>query len=490
MEVRRLNQQEVLPALHLVWRVFAQDVAPTYSPEGVEQFREYIRYEQINRKYQAQELILFGAFEETALRGVLAVGADGHISLLFVEKEFQRRGIGRMLFQALYASCIQELGVRKLTVNAAPAAVPFYEKLGMKAEGEPRQEQGIAYVPMAIYVIAGFSQPEKKRSKGVIIAAVVGGILLLALIFAGGAFLIRNIYHEMQDSFQGPNTWNGPEPDYGYDDGYTDPWGDYGDGGYGFGDGYDSDADSTGLAGLPVYEAEEKSYEITDEVYSFSDDEKQSTIIEFHVTYPKLEGLDKETGEKVNEAIRACAMKTVDEIYTNPSEEIKEKVLGEDLPILASYVEYTVCYAGKDFLSVAFEDYSYQGSQDSYDLNLRTLNISLKDGTVYQADDIVKIDETFVEEWLEIMRQEADNDAFLSELTPEELEKSLKGDSLDGVYRTVFVVDADGIEIGYDLNYEKNDSHDLGYIWVTAPFTFEEAQQYASDSGFWDLLDR
>ena len=36
--------------------------------------------------------------------------------------------------------------------------------------------------------------------------------------------------------------------------------------------------------------------------------------------------------------------KTVEEIYLNPSDEIKEKVIGAQMPVLVSYVTYKVTY--------------------------------------------------------------------------------------------------------------------------------------------------
>mgnify|MGYP000237765037 FL=1 len=59
------------------------------------------------------------------------------------------------------------------------------------------------------------------------------------------------------------------------------------------------------------------------------------------------------------------------------------------------------------------------------------------------------------------MRDEADNDAFLSELDKDAMKKTLEGDSLDGVYEVNFFLDADGIEIGYNLNYKEGDANNL-----------------------------
>ena len=47
MFVRILEAQEILPALHLVWDVFAADVAPYYEPAGVAEFQKFIKYENV-----------------------------------------------------------------------------------------------------------------------------------------------------------------------------------------------------------------------------------------------------------------------------------------------------------------------------------------------------------------------------------------------------------------------------------------------------------
>lgn len=82
---------------------------------------------------------------------------------------------------------------------------------------------------------------------------------------------------------------------------------------------------------------------------------------------------DAKAEEKVNEALKNCALQTVDKIYDNPSDEMKERVLSSSQPALVSYVKYKVTYASEDLLSVAFEDYSYQGGAEYSDQDLRDL---------------------------------------------------------------------------------------------------------------------
>lgn len=470
MEIRILNQQEILPALHLVWEVFAEDNASQYTPEGVAKFQDYIKYEHLLPVIQNGGITFFGAFEGPELCGTMGLLSDGHIALFFVRKNWQRRGIGRMLFQAAYNYCAQVLGARKLTVHSAPSAVEVYRRLGMQQTADERTENGISYVPMELFVIPGMVQPVKKSKTPVILAAVIGAILL---ILAGtvGFFLVRNVLDMAEQTVREQN----PFGDYGGDDGY--------------GGSQDSAEELTGIHAIESDIAENLSYELKEDTYSYAGEPNSSVVIDFYVNYPVIEGLDNTAvQDTVNETLRNCAMQTVDEIYENPSNDIRDRVLQTSTPVLVSYVEYKVCFANDDFVSVAFEDNSYKGGEEYYDPGLRTVNISLKDGTVYQVKDIVDLSDEFLEEWVGIMRDEAENEEFLSELDIDQMRETLSGSSDENIYVPNFFVYADGIEIGYDLNYPADDSNDLGYIWVTAPFSLADLKPYQTDSGFWELI--
>lgn len=57
------------------------------------------------------------------------VRRSGDVQSVFVLPEHQGSGIGRRLMEAICAAA-DSLGVRKLTLDARDAAVPFYERLG------------------------------------------------------------------------------------------------------------------------------------------------------------------------------------------------------------------------------------------------------------------------------------------------------------------------------------------------------------------------
>lgn len=488
MEIRTLESRELIPALHLVWDVFVEDVAPSYTQQGVAEFQEFVKYENMNRMYQNHEMILWGAYEDTQLCGMIAVMKNGHICLFFVKKEWQGKGVGKMLYQTVYNYCAQQLRVDRITVNATPASVDKYRHLGMQIE-EPEQEvNGIRFVPMGVFVTMGMVQSATPKKSTAIIIAAVAGIILVLIIIMSVFFLARAVYYGAYPLEEHFRDYSGEYYDAPRDGGFFDEYDDYGsfDDGYGNGSG----SQVPGLETIEAYEEPNLSYEIKEDAYEFQDEEKQSTLIAFQVHYPQLSSSAGTDYTKVNEAIKRCAMATVDEIYTNPSEEVKENVLKSEIPVLVSIVTYKVCYASEDFLSIGFQDEHAKGDYNLYNSDLRTINIGLKDGKIYTVKDIVSLDDSFMKEFLDEMRDEAQNDAFLSELSMDEMKNTLDGDSMGGIYTANFFVTNDGIEIGYDLNYPADDTHDLGYIWVTAPFDFKKIEPYIIDEDFWNCLER
>ena len=307
-----------------------------------------------------------------------------------------------------------------------------------------------------MYVIPGLVRPVKKKSKKpIIIVSIICMVIVIGL-FVGEVKLLKSIQKNIYDV---PDIYEefAEEPNHEYDlpneekEDSTD------------------EENLQGIESIPEKIEENLSYEITEDTYSFSDREKESMLIEFNVTYPVVHGLpDADIEEKVNKALKNCAMQTVNEIYNNPSNTIKERVISEKNPMLISYAKYKVCYASDDLISIAYEDYNYEGGSQYYSQHLRTCNINPKTGETYQLKDLVDINDEVIDQWLQNMRDETKNDSFLSELSKEEIKKTLEGDSLDGVYIVNYYMDEEGVQVGYDLNYKKDDSHDLGFSWVTA----------------------
>lgn len=478
MEIRMLVLQELSQALDLVREVFDQSVAPTYKEEGVQQFREYIRYETMSQRFQTRELYFFGAFEESELVGVLAVSRTGHICLFFVKDMWQGKGVGKRLYQNAYQLCAQGLGLTRLTINAPSGAVHQCMRFGMQPVDREQEAGGMVFTPMEAYVaVDGRNHSGNKSKTTAIIIAVSVGIGTALLVICVAAFLVWGMTRSIiEEHYYDPY-------EYPYEEYF--PYEEWPEEGYE----WEEDDELNGLEQIPSYEAGNLSYQLEEQVYNYLDTEKTTTYIEFHVLYPQLSG-DGKDYTKVNKTIKDCAMATVDEIYTNPDETVKDRVVQAETPALVSNVVYEVCYASEDFISIAFQDTYAKGDANSYGGDLRTLNIGLADGKVYEIKDLVKLDDKFMNMWLKKMRSEAENSALLEELSVQEMKQALEGGARGGVYEENFFFCEDGIEIGFDFNYPENDSHDLGYMWVTAPFDWDEVEPYKTDHKIWDMLKK
>ena len=91
------------------------------------------------------------AKERERIVGMAALRAGCHVSLLFVDEKYHGMGIGRKLVAALQQTYLAE-GCVQLTVNSAPSAIGFYEKLGFIKTDDMKTADGITYLPMRCMV--------------------------------------------------------------------------------------------------------------------------------------------------------------------------------------------------------------------------------------------------------------------------------------------------------------------------------------------------
>lgn len=138
MEIRQLESSELEDALKLVWEVFSEYEVPDYSEEGINEFWSFI-----HDTSEIEKLSIYGAFDKEKILGVLA-GQKEHISLFFVDQNYQGKGIGKELFN-LFKDNIKE---KEISVNSSPYAVKVYEKLGFKSIDTEQIKNGIRYIPM------------------------------------------------------------------------------------------------------------------------------------------------------------------------------------------------------------------------------------------------------------------------------------------------------------------------------------------------------
>ena len=88
------------------------------------------------------------AFAEGKIVGAATVRDGNHLSLLFVEETYHRKGIGRALLSNMCKYLKLEQGESYMTVKAAPYAVEFYERIGFVITGPEEHYSGIQVTPM------------------------------------------------------------------------------------------------------------------------------------------------------------------------------------------------------------------------------------------------------------------------------------------------------------------------------------------------------
>jgi len=149
--VRNAYKSDWEEAMKLAWDTFEKYNAPEYSELGINNFRNFINDNMLYKMFVAGNYqMMVARKKEGELIGMITIREKNHISLLFVDGNYHRNGVGKALvnFAALYVR--DEEGLGSISVNSSPYAVNFYHRLGFKdIKGEIVQD-GIRITPMEL----------------------------------------------------------------------------------------------------------------------------------------------------------------------------------------------------------------------------------------------------------------------------------------------------------------------------------------------------
>lgn len=138
--------------MDLAWRVFQKYDAPDYSEEGIRNFYEFVTDEDLRALFHKGLYQIIVAVCNKEIIGIISVRNNNHISLLFVDERFHRRGVGSGLIKKLGEYLYLEMGQTMMTVNAAPYATEFYHKQGFRDTDACQELSGIIFTPMSFYL--------------------------------------------------------------------------------------------------------------------------------------------------------------------------------------------------------------------------------------------------------------------------------------------------------------------------------------------------
>lgn len=148
VEIRPIENDEWEDAMGLAWKTFLRFEGDVYTKEGIDNFRDFVTDQVLRRMFLVGEYIVFGAFFRGEMIGVISLRNKEHVSLLFVDEEYHRNGVGKKLLEELVAF-ERGIGGYRLTVNSSPYAVDFYHKVGFVDTNLQQIKDGITYTPMS-----------------------------------------------------------------------------------------------------------------------------------------------------------------------------------------------------------------------------------------------------------------------------------------------------------------------------------------------------
>ncbi len=150
--IKRIGQENFIPSLKLAENVFMEFEAKDYPPEGTESFKGFLYCEETEKRFLCGNMIIWGAFDRNKQIAIFAIRDESHLSLVFVDKDYHRKGVATALWNEALAYISQNENIREITVNSSPYGLPFYKQIGFKEVDEEQLSDGIRYIPMK-YII-------------------------------------------------------------------------------------------------------------------------------------------------------------------------------------------------------------------------------------------------------------------------------------------------------------------------------------------------
>ncbi|MCA1055822.1 GNAT family N-acetyltransferase [Rossellomorea aquimaris] len=145
MIVRDFLRQDALPALRLFKETIRQVNLGDYSEGQVEVWsNSFGRFEEWEGRLERHRTIV--AEDEGGLTGFVSLDREGVVDLLYVHKDYQRRGIASRLLDRAerYAASIN---IHELYTEASLTARPFFEKHGYKiVRKQTKQVKGVDFI--------------------------------------------------------------------------------------------------------------------------------------------------------------------------------------------------------------------------------------------------------------------------------------------------------------------------------------------------------
>ncbi len=147
-ECRWAREEDWSPAMQMIWKTFLKYEGKDYTLEGIRNFFDFITDDKLYQMFLRGDYLMAVALDGGRIIGAASLRNRNHLSLLFVDEEYHRKGIGRKLMQFLCDYLKRDAGERYMSLKAAPYAVDFYRRLGFRAVSPEEEYSGIRVTSM------------------------------------------------------------------------------------------------------------------------------------------------------------------------------------------------------------------------------------------------------------------------------------------------------------------------------------------------------
>ena len=97
-EFRWAREEDWSPAMRMIWRTFLKFEGNDYTREGIRNFFKFITDEDLLEAFRRGEYLMLVALDGNRIIGAGSVRDRNHLSLLFVDEEYHRQGVGCLLY--------------------------------------------------------------------------------------------------------------------------------------------------------------------------------------------------------------------------------------------------------------------------------------------------------------------------------------------------------------------------------------------------------
>ncbi len=146
-EVRPAMDDDIAPALDLAWRMFVKYDSQDYGAEHTERMRKAIEDRLKDLSIYSQRLMVVTLVDGKVV-GMLETYGTNRIALLFVESEYQRKGIATAMMSKI-ADELRMRGYDKIVLNSSPYGLPFYKQYGFTVEEQEKNAETPWKTPMS-----------------------------------------------------------------------------------------------------------------------------------------------------------------------------------------------------------------------------------------------------------------------------------------------------------------------------------------------------